>query len=242
LRKIRELVEKSGCFFTSHLSETTWRYEAAQKSMHASPVKVLDHYGLLNEKYIGSHAVYLDEEDIALMAKRGAKVVNTPICEMKIADGLAPISEMVHQGVVVGLGTDGAMWSNSNDLFREMKCMALVHSLHSGVHTFTARDILDMATLNGAKLFGLEHELGTIATGKIADIILVDATRPHMTPLRIEEAENVSSNIVYCATGADVSDVLVQGRHLVQNHSLPHVNLAEIQQCTLETSKRVFQK
>lgn len=239
---VRKLIQESGCCFTSHLAETTWRYEAAQKSMGDSPVKVLDRYGLLNERYIGSHAVYLDDEDIRLMAARGAKVVNTPICEMKIADGLAPVPSMVQAGVVVALGTDGAMWSNSNDLFREMKCMALVHSLHSGVRTFTPQDVLDMATINGAKLFSMEHELGTIEPGKLADLILVDATRPHMTPLRVGDAENVSSNIVYCATGSDVSDVFVGGRHVVRDHQLITADLAKIQRNTLETSEKVFRK
>lgn len=240
LREVETLTKKSGCYFTSHLSETTWRLKAAQDNMGASPVKVLEQYGLLNEKYIGSHGVYLDQEDIRMLAARGAKVVNTPICEMKIQDGLAPIPALVKAGVVVALGTDGAMWSNSNDIFREMKCMALVHSLHSGVDTFTPQDILDMATINGAKLFGMEQELGTLEQGKLADIILVDATRPHMTPLRTGKAENVSSNIVFCATGADVSDVFVGGRHLVQNHKLPGVDLMKIQQNTLETSEKVF--
>lgn len=240
LSLVRKLTQESGCFYTSHLSETIWRYDAVRKAMGASPVMVLDRYGLLNEKYIGSHGVYLDEEDIRLMAKRGAKVVSTPICEMKIADGLAPIPAMVQAGIVVGLGTDGAMWSNSNDLFREMKCMALVHSLHSGVRTFAPQDILDMATVNGAKLFGLEQELGTIQQGKLADIILVDATRPHMTPLRTGKAENVSSNIVYCATGSDVCDVFVGGRHLVQGRRLLDTDLEKIQQYTFETSEKVF--
>ena len=203
-------------------------------------MKALKHSGLLNDHYIGSHAVYLDSEDIRLMAACGAKVVNTPVCEMKIADGLAPVPEMVRAGVVVALGTDGAMWSNSNDIFREMKCMALVHSLHSGARTFTARDVLDMATINGAKLFGLEQDLGTIEQGKLADIILIEAHRPHMTPLRTGEAENVSSNVVYCATGADVSDVFVGGRHLVKDHRLPGVDLQTIQQHTFETAEKVF--
>lgn len=240
LEKVRDMTQNCGCFFTSHLAETTWRCDAARKNMGVSPVKALKHSGLLNDHYIGSHAVYLDSEDIRLMAACGAKVVNTPVCEMKIADGLAPVPEMVRAGVVVALGTDGAMWSNSNDIFREMKCMALVHSLHSGARTFTARDVLDMATINGAKLFGLEQDLGTIEQGKLADIILIEAHRPHMTPLRTGEAENVSSNVVYCATGADVSDVFVGGRHLVKDHRLPGVDLQTIQQHTFETAEKVF--
>lgn len=238
LQKVHDVLRNNGCFFTSHLAETPWRHQAALDAMGATPVQALDQFGLINERYIASHAVYLDETDIALMAERGAKVVNTPLCEMKIADGIAPIPEMVRAGVVVALGTDGAMWNNSNDLFREMKGMALLHSINSGVKALNARQVLDMATLNGARLFGLENRLGTVEEGKLADIILVDATAPHMGPLRTGRAENVSSSLVYCATGRDVTDVFVDGRHLVQNRALPGIDLADIQRRVLDISQK----
>ena len=171
--------------------------------MGGSPVKVLDRFGLLTKRYIGSHGVYLNDEDIEIYAQSGAEIVNTPICEMKIGDGLAPIPKLVKAGIPVALGTDGAMWSNSNDIFREMKCMSIIHNLKAGVRAFSAEDILDMATVNGAKLFDMEKELGTLEEGKIADLILVDAAAPHMNPLRTGKNSNVSSAIVYCASGSD---------------------------------------
>ena len=122
---------------------------------------------------------------------------------MKICDGIAPIPEMVQNGIRVCLGTDGAMWNNSNDIFREMKCMSIIHNLKAGVRAFSAEDILDMATVNGAKLFDMEKELGTLEEGKIADLILVEAAAPHMNPLRTGKNSNVSSAIVYCASGSD---------------------------------------
>ena len=240
LKKVRQVVDERKSFFTSHLAETTWRLEASINNMGARPVAVLDRYGLLNERYIGSHAVYLNQDDINLMAQRGAKVVNTPICEMKIGDGIAPIPQMVKAGVTVALGTDGAMWSNSNDIFREMKCMVLLHSLNSGVRSLTAADVLDMATINGAKLFGLEKDLGTIEQGKLADLVLLNAKSPHMSPLRTGVGENVSSTVVYCATGSDVTDVFVNGKHVVRNRALTTANLDEILQKTSEISQKVF--
>jgi 5-methylthioadenosine/S-adenosylhomocysteine deaminase len=240
LSAVKKITQKNDCFFTSHLAETAWRLEAAQR-LGDSPVRLLDRYKLVNNRYIGSHACYLDDADIDLLAKRGAKVVNTPLCEMKLADGIAPIPALIRAGVTVALGTDGAMWNNSNDLFREMKCMALLHSLNSGVKSLTAHDVLDMATLNGAKLFGLDNELGSLEEGKLADLILIDATAPHMTPIRTGERENVSSCVVYCATGRDVTDVFVGGNQLVQNRRLLGINLKEIQKATLETSIKAAQ-
>lgn len=239
LIKTRNLAAQGACHYTSHLAETTWRHEASVRQMGGSPVKTLEQYGLLSESYIGSHGVYLDDEDIKALAKANAKIVNTPLCEMKIADGVAPIPELIKMGVTVALGTDGAMWNNSNDIFREMKGMALLHSLNSGVRSIGTKDILDMATINGAKLFGLERRLGTLEAGKQADIITIDASQPHMWPLRVGKKENVSSNLVYCATGADVRDVFIGGRQVVENHMLTGLDLTAIKKHISQLSVRV---
>lgn len=241
LQKVKQMTEERNCFFSSHLAETTWRHQSAVKNMGNSPVKVLNEFGLLTDKYIGSHGVYLDDEDIEIYAKSGTKIVNTPICEMKIADGLAPIPKLVKAGVTVALGTDGAMWSNSNDIFREMKCMSIIHNLQSGAGTFTPEDILDMATINGAKLFNMDAKLGTIEENKIADIILIDASKPHMNPLRIGKNSNVCSCVVYCATGADVTDVIIGGREIVRDKKLLTLDMQRLWQQTQEIAERIFQ-
>lgn len=241
LQKVREIVVEKDVFFSSHLSETTWRHHSAVENMGDSPVKVLNCYGLLNKKYIGSHGVYLDEEDISIYAASGAKIVNTPICEMKIADGLAPIPEMVKAGIPVALGTDGAMWNNSNDIFREMKCMSIIHNLRLGVRTFTPEDILDMATINGAKLFNLENELGTIEENKLADLILIDTSKPHMNPLLVGKNNNVSSMVVYCATGADVTDVIINGKEIVRHGQILTVDIQKLQKKVQGIAEKIFQ-
>ncbi|MEA4895223.1 MAG: amidohydrolase family protein [Oscillospiraceae bacterium] len=242
LKKTAGIVNASGCRFTSHLSETKWRYDAAIDKFGISPVKVLDSFGLLNERYIGSHGVWLDEDDVRIMAERGAKLISTPICELKIADGLSPIRKLLDSGVRVGLGTDGAMWNNSNDLFREMKCMALAHNLNYGANAITPKEILDMATVNGAAALGFESELGTIEEGKLADIILVNCTAPHMTPLHYGLYDNVSSALVFCATGADVTDVLVSGRFAVRDKKLTKCDLGRIQREVQCSSSELIKK
>ena len=229
LQKVKKITKESNAFFSSHLAETTWRHRSAVERMGKSPVKVLNKFGLLTDRYIGSHGIYLDEEDIEIYAGSGASIVNTPICELKIADGLAPIPELVKAGVTVALGTDGAMWNNSNDIFREMKCMSIIHNLKSGAQTFTPQNILDMATVNGAKLFHMEEDLGTIEEGKLADVILIDATKPHMNPLRIGQNNNVSSSVVYCATGMDVTDVIINGKEIVRDKELLTVDIHRLQ-------------
>lgn len=242
LEKTADTVKRSGCGFTSHLAETQWRYETAKTRFGLSPVQVLDSFGLLNPLYIGSHGVYFDDGDFGILAKRGVSIVNTPICELKIADGLAPIRKLLDSGVTVGLGTDGAMWNNSNDLFREMKCMALAHTLRYGPNAIAPREILDMATVGGAKALGIDGWTGTLEAGKQADIILVDCTAPHMTPIHYGAYDNVASALVYCATGADVTDVLVSGQFSVRNRKLTGCDLGKIQEVVQSSSSELIKK
>ena len=132
------------------------------------------------------------------------------------------------------------MWNNSNDLFREMKCMSIIHNLRTGVRTFTPEDILDMATINGARLFHMEQELGTLEEGKLADLILLDATSPHMNPLRIGKRDNVSSTVVYCATGSDVTDVIINGVETVRERRLLTKEISKLQERVQEIAERIF--
>ncbi len=239
LKKMADITSQMDCLVTSHLCETTWRQEIVEEQFHTSTVSLLDHYGILNKKYIGSHAIYLSDEDIQSLVKCEAKVVNTPLCEMKIADGIAPLPAMLTQGVVVGLGTDGAMWNNSNDIFREMKGVSLLHTVTSGIRAISTHSILDMTTINGARVFGLENEIGSLEEGKSADIILVNAGQPHMSPIRLTSKENVSSALVFCATGQDVSDVIVDGMHIVRDRKLITMNVNEIIDIVATTSEKI---
>ncbi|MDR0876406.1 MAG: amidohydrolase family protein, partial [Treponema sp.] len=144
----QEMLESLGLLRTMHLAETDWRMAMVEKKYGLSSIEYLHRNKILGRRFIGSHVVHASDRDISLLKENHVPVVNTPLCEMKIADGIAPIPEMVRQGVTVCLGTDGGMWNNSNDIFREMKGMALLHSINSGVRSLSTREILSMATIN----------------------------------------------------------------------------------------------
>ena len=241
IRKAYDYISDLGYAETRHLAENTWRMDLIREKFGSTSIQYLRSRGVLHQNMICSHAIYLTEEEIQIMAAEQIKVVNTPVCEMKIADGIAPIPAMLKQGVTVGIGTDGAMWNNANDIFREMKGMVLLHSIHSGVRELTAKDALDMATIMGAKVFGLEDEIGTVEPGKKADLILVDANQPHMAPLRTGSRENVASAIVYCATGRDVTDVFIDGQPIVRNRSLLTVPVGEVMERVRAASEKLEQ-
>ncbi|MDR2922201.1 MAG: amidohydrolase family protein [Treponema sp.] len=228
LRKAFDLLQDIDAMQTIHLAENEWRRDLILKQYNMTPVEYLARNGFLNGRLIGSHVVCVTDNEIGLLKEFNVKVANTPLCEMKIADGIAPVPEMVRQAVTVGLGTDGALWNNSNDIFREMKAMSLLHTVSRGIRSLSKKDILNMATTGGAAVFGKEKEFGMIKEGMKADMILIDADKPHMQPLLLGKNENVASALVFSATGADVTDVFVNGKRLVKDGALTDVDVPDI--------------
>jgi len=239
LRKIFAKLQNIDALQTIHLAENQWRVDIIKKNYGMAPIEYLAHNGFLNNRLIGSHVVYATENEIRLLKNFNVKIANTPLCEMKIADGIASIPEMMAQGLTVGIGTDGALWNNSSDIFREMKGMALLHTVSKGIRSLSKKDILNMATINGAAVFGKGHEIGMIKEGMKADLILIDTEKPHLQPLILGKNENVTSAIIFSATGSDVSDVFVNGRHLVKNGELVTIDLHALIKRVRQTAEKI---
>jgi 5-methylthioadenosine/S-adenosylhomocysteine deaminase len=196
--------------------------------------------GFLNERVIGSHGVHLDERDRETLRTSGASVVNCPTAEMKIADGIAPVSELIHEGVPVGLGTDGALWNDSSDLFSEMKSLLLLQRVLKGADSLSAHDCLHTATMGGARVFGLENEIGSIEEGKAASLVLLDFNRPHLSPLHLQERGNVLQLITSCARASDVDTVIVDGKIIVEKGELCSVDEEALIAKCQEIAERQF--
>jgi len=204
-----------------HAAETQHRIRLVREMFGTTTVRLLERYGLLSPRMLLSHALYVDEEEQALMAERGAIVISSPTAEMKLSDGIAPITEYLARDIIVALGTDTAVCNNSNDLFLEMRQLGLVQKLRYGADAMPAEQILCAATRNGAHALGVEGEFGTIAEGASADLILVDTANPRLQPLVHRNGySNVVANLVYAATGQDVTDVMIAGRWIVQERRL----------------------
>ena len=239
LRLIEEFARDSGVLITQHFAETDWRSRHIAEHFRTTPVRYLQERGLLNiVPIIGSHAVQVDREEVGMLGRADFRVVNTPLCEMKIADGVAPIPDYLAAGVPVGLGTDGGLWNNSNDLFREIKGILLLHAITGGVRAVSARQALEMATIQGARVFGLEEELGSIAVGKRADFITIDTDAPHLCPLRLGHYDNVLSTLAYSVTGQDVRDSYIGGRAVMRDRSLCRVDRKRIMEAAREAGER----
>ncbi len=216
LGQCRDLAERYGAPLGTHLSENRSEVEEVSKKFGLRPVAHLENLGLLSSNLIACHCVWLTEAEMDLLAKRGVRVVHNPESNMKLASGVAPIPDLLKRGVPVGLGTDGCASNNNLDLFQEMDFAAKVHKVHRLDPTaMPAETVLEMATKGGARVLGMEAEIGSLEVGKKADVIVVDLNRPHLQPVY-----NVVSHLVYAATGADVRDVIIDGKIVMQNRRL----------------------
>ena len=214
-----------------HLSETSDEVNEILKKVGKRPVHYLDQLGLINEGLIAAHAVHLNDSEIECLGENGVKVVHVPESNMKLCSGVARVFKMVKLGLAVGLGTDGCSSNNNLDIFQEMDTAAKLSKVFDlDPVALDAKTVLKMATTWGASILGLEKQIGTIAVGKKADIIVVDLREPHLCPVY-----DPFSAMVYSATGADVKDVIVNGRVLMKNRKFTTLDSEEI----MERVKRI---
>ncbi len=224
LQKAYEISTRFDAPLGIHLCETKEEPPEIKGRTGLRPAFYLESLGLLNSTLIAAHAVHLDEEEIDLLAERGVRIAHCPESNMKLGSGIAAVARMLKKGVTVGLGTDGCASNNDLDLFGEMDTAAKLAKVAELDPTLLdARTALKMATIEGARVIGLEDDIGTIETGKKADIIIVDTHTPHMTPMY-----NPYSQLVYSATGGDVRDVIINGKILYRDRRFTTLDRDEI--------------
>ncbi len=173
---------------------------------------------------LAAHGVWVSEPDIALLQMRGVGVSHNPESNMKLASGTAPVPAYLRADVAIGLGTDGAASNNDLDMFEAMRMASLLHKLQTGdPRAVGARTALEMATIRGARALGMESRIGSLETGKRADLILVDVSGARQTPMY-----DPVSHLVYVARGDDVRTTIVNGRVLMRDRKMRTLNDAEV--------------
>lgn len=195
-----------------HCSETRKEVEDCRERNGCSPVAYMDSLGLFRHGGTLFHCVHMDETDYDIIKKRGIYVVTNPASNLKLASGIAPVKRYLDLGIPVAIGTDGAASNNCLDMFREM---FLVTGLQKAVcedpEAVPAREVLKMATVNGAYACGLP-ECDSIAEGKKADLILIDLNQPNMQPIR-----NLDKNLVYSGSKTNVKMTMIGGKVLYRD-------------------------
>jgi 5-methylthioadenosine/S-adenosylhomocysteine deaminase len=195
-----------------HAAESPSEMEMVLEKYGTTTVTHLDRIGFLGPSVTLAHAIWLSDEEIALVAERGAGTAHCPSSNMKLASGVSPVPKLRKAGVRAGLGTDGPASNNDLNLFEEIDLALKLHKITTGdPAVLTARDGVEMATLGGARALHLEREIGSLEPGKRADLIVVGVDAPSAQPLY-----DVYSHLAYALKGTDVATTIVNGRVLME--------------------------
>jgi len=202
----------------THSSETIWEVQESQRRFGRRPIEEFFHRGILGERTVVAHCVWVDDREMEILAQTGTSVAHCPCSNMKLSSGPAPVIAMRGKGIAVGIGSDGEKENNNLDLLEEMKFASLLQKVSTlDPTTGDPWDMLTMATLDGARALGLDRETGSLEPGKQADIVLVDLRTLHTTPLLHGDDFNAVAHLVFSASAADVDRVYVEGRLVVEN-------------------------
>jgi 5-methylthioadenosine/S-adenosylhomocysteine deaminase len=225
LKASRALANRFDAPLLIHLSETKKENDDEMAKRHTTPTQTLDSLGVFNGRTVAAHCVWVNDGDMSILQARGVGVAHCPSSNMKLASGVAPVVRMLERGIHVGLGPDGPAGSNNDfNMFEEMDLAAKLQKVTTlDPRALPATTALEMATIGGARVLGLEKQIGSIETGKRADIITVRLDRPNAVPVY-----DAVSQMVYALKAEDVQDVMVNGRPVVRDGRILTLNQAAI--------------
>ena len=233
--QILTLSEQLQIPINTHLHETRDEIRQSESKSGMRPIARLEKLGLLGPGFIAVHAVHLEPAEIAMLAGLGASVAHCPSSNLKLASGIAPVGAMLSAGMNVGIGTDGAASNNRLDVFAEMRLAALLAKAASeDAETLPSHVALRMATLNAAKALGLEQKIGSVETGKCADLCAVNLASIELSP-----CYDPASHLVYAAGREHVSHVWVAGKLLVEEGRLLQVDEKAVSRKAIEWQSRI---
>jgi 5-methylthioadenosine/S-adenosylhomocysteine deaminase len=220
-----QLAVKYNVPLTIHLAETQKERDDSLTKRNLSPTQVLEKLGVLDGRVIAAHCVWESPEDMDILKQHGTGVAHCPSSNMKLASGVAHIAEMLNKGLTVGLGTDGFAGSNDTaDLMLEMNIAAKLQKVTTGDPTvLPGQQVFAMATIGGARVLGLDKEIGSLEVGKRADLITISVAHPDAVPLY-----NVYSQMVYASKAGDVDDVFINGKQIVSSRRVLTLDAKEI--------------
>ncbi|CDX02699.1 5-methylthioadenosine/S-adenosylhomocysteine deaminase [Desulfitobacterium hafniense] len=222
LQRVKQEADRLGVGIHIHVAETEDEIKTIKEQYGKTPVQWLEELGLFGGHVVAAHCVHLTEEDQEIMAQNKVFIAHNPESNMKLNSGTAPIPELRSRGVVVGLGTDGTSSNNNLDMFGEMRSAAFQQKLVKGATALPAYEVLQMATVDGARTLGL-HDVGVLAPGYKADLISINFDQPHFYP-----RFSIPAHLVYVAHAGDVRTVMVDGKILMQERQLMTIDIKRV--------------
>ncbi len=235
LIRMKNLCNAYNALFQIHLSETEQEVVEFKEKHATRPSIYLQGLGILDDLTLVAHAVWLDDEEVSVLKNSGVGVSHVISSNMKLATGVAPLKRFLAARMKVGIGTDGCASNNRLDLLRDIDLAAKLHKLWWDDPTAApAFSLVEMVTKQGAKAIGVDEKLGSIETGKLADLVILTLHKPHLTPVY-----DPYSHIVYCARGTDVRDVIVDGKVVVRNGKIESFDETEVIRKVEEISNKI---
>ncbi len=235
LRAAGELTRQHNTLLFSHVAETRAEVEEVKRGYGKGPVELLNDVGVLGPDFVAVHVSHVSDRDREILAETGTGTVHCPESNMKLAAGPASVKELLDVGVRVAIGTDGPASNNNLDLLEEIRSAAFLAKLvYNDPVSLDAKSLIRMATVDGAAVLGMDDRIGSLEKGKLADLIVLDLDRPHLTPLY-----DPVSHLVYAARGSDVRDVIVNGRIVVRDKEIVTVNEKDIKARVREIAAKI---
>ena len=220
LREVAELASRLNIPATIHLAETQKEFSTYQQQYGKTPTQYIADLGFLEGRAVAYHCNWLTDEDRTILQRSGTGVITITHSNMKLASGICPVSDLLSRGIPVGIGTDGPMSNNNLSMLLDLRTTALLHKIHEkNPKVLPTEEVLRMATLNVAKAYGLEQDLGSLEVGKLADLMIVDTDQAHWQPLHDPHA-----GIVYTMHPGDVKTVIIHGKVVMKNRRLPQID------------------
>ena len=234
-RRIITYAEQLGIPIHTHLHETRDEIRISMETHGMRPIERMHQLGLLGPNLIAVHMIHLTDHEIKLIQRYDCNVSHCPSSNMKLASGFAPVPQLLDHNINVGLGTDGAASNNRLDVLEEMRQAALIAKATSQLaDMLPAHQVLKMATLNGAQALGLGDKIGSLVTGKMADMTAIDLSDVNLSP-----CYDPTSHLIYCAGREHVSHVWVNGRMLLEGKKLTTLNEQNLRQRAVFWQERI---
>ncbi len=213
LKRVGELARQEKCLLHIHVSEAAHEVTDSMNKFKELPVERLKRLNVLGERTVAAHSVHLSDREIELYQESGTSPIYNPDSNSKLASGVAPIPKYLKAKIPIAIGTDGSASANDLSMFGAMDVGLKIQKLfNQNAMAMTGPDALRMATIDGARALGLDHEIGSIEVGKLADLICVDLNFPHLQPVH-----NLVSQLVYSANGLEVDTVICHGKVLLKD-------------------------
>ena len=235
LIKAYEISKKYNVPITMHVAEMDYEFKEYMEKYNLTPVQYLNGLGILDSNFISAHTILVDDRDIRILREKGVGVSHNIGANAKGAKGIAPIIKMKEENINIGLGTDGPMSGNTLDIITQLSQVAKIHKLFNNDRSLLPSvEVLEMATINGAKVLGIDNKVGSIEVGKKADLVLIETKSVNMQPIY-----DYYATMVYSANPSNVDTVIVNGKIVVRNKKLISGNFSDIREGLLNLKDKI---